>query len=176
MRLGRVLLLDCNDLAARVTSQLISKWSITEWEALRSGEACPICLSGKPFGIVAELNAMYLTSSPNSPMRGYCCLVLKRHAVELYELTADEACALMRDLQRVAAALQEITGSGQVELRDPRQYDSSSACASVSPYKGDPFEEGPIDPRLIREPPYGEREFESFRRMLQARLSRVLGS
>ena len=109
MRLGRVLLFECNDLAARVTSQLMSKWSTTEWEALRSGEACPICLSGKPFGIVAELNETYLTSSRDSPMRGYC-LVLNRHAVELYELTANEACALMRDLQRVAAAIQEITG------------------------------------------------------------------
>ena len=83
----------------------MNKWNSTEWKALCSGEACPICLSGKPFGIVAELNATYLTSSPDSPMRGYCCLVLKRHAVELYELSADEACALMRDIQRVFEAV-----------------------------------------------------------------------
>src|SRR4029453_6325404 len=114
MRLGRVLLLDCNDLAARVTSQLMSKWSTTEWEALRSGEACPICLSGKSFGIVAELNATYLTSSPDSPMRGYCCLVLKRHAVELYELTGDEACALMRVLQGASERVKKKRGAGKV--------------------------------------------------------------
>jgi diadenosine tetraphosphate (Ap4A) HIT family hydrolase len=85
----------------------MSKWNSTEWEALCSGEAYPICRSGKPRGIVAELNATYLTSSPESPMRGYCCLVLKRHAVELYELGGDEAYALMslqnkRDLFRTA--------------------------------------------------------------------------
>jgi len=38
-------------------------------------------------------------------------------------------------------------------------------------YKGDPFEEGLIDTRLIRESPFGEGEFESFRRTLQLRLS-----
>jgi diadenosine tetraphosphate (Ap4A) HIT family hydrolase len=38
-------------------------------------------------------------------------------------------------------------------------------------YKGDPFEEGPIDTKLIRESPFGEGEFESFRRTLQVRLS-----
>ena len=91
----------------------MSKWNSTEWEALCSGEACPICRSGKPRGIVAELNATYLTSSPESPMRGYCCLVLKRHAVELYELGADEAYALMSDLQRAAKSIQDITGGSR---------------------------------------------------------------
>ena len=81
----------------------MSKWNSPEWEALYSGEACPICREGRPAGIVAELNATYLTTSPDSPMRGYCCLVLKRHAVELSDLSADEAAALMKDLQRVAA-------------------------------------------------------------------------
>src|SRR5207244_11635034 len=74
-------------------SHRMSKWNSTEWEALCSGEACPICRSRKPRGMVAELNATYLTSSPESLMGGYCCLVLKRHAVELYELGADEAYA-----------------------------------------------------------------------------------
>lgn len=171
MRLGRVLLLDCNDLAARVTSQLMSKWSTTEWEALRSGEACPICLSGKPLGIVAELNATYLTSSPNSPMRGYCCLVLKRHAVELYELTGDEACALMRDLQRVSEAVQKITGAVKMNYEIHGNTIPHLHVHLFPRYKGDPFEDGPINPRLIRESPYGDGEFESFRRTLQTKLS-----
>ena len=38
-------------------------------------------------------------------------------------------------------------------------------------YRGDPFEEGPINTRLIRESPLGEGEFENFRRTLQVRLS-----
>jgi diadenosine tetraphosphate (Ap4A) HIT family hydrolase len=38
-------------------------------------------------------------------------------------------------------------------------------------YKGDLLENGPINPRLIKESPYGAGEFENFTRTLQARLS-----
>ena len=99
-------------------------------------------LSGKPFGIVAELSATYLTSSPDSPMRGYCCVVLKRHAVELYELSADEACALMRDLQRVAAALQEITRAVKLNYEIHGNTIPHLHVHLFPRYKGDPFEEG----------------------------------
>ncbi|HKA55553.1 MAG TPA: DUF1810 family protein [Candidatus Binatia bacterium] len=40
----------------------MSKWNSPEWEALCSGEACPICRDGRPVGIVAELNVTSLTS------------------------------------------------------------------------------------------------------------------
>ena len=149
----------------------MSKWNSTEWKALCSGEACPICLSGKPFGIVAELSATYLTSSPDSSMRGYCCLVLKRHAVELYQLGADEACLLMRDLQRVSEAVQQITGAVKLNYEIHGNTIPHLHVHLFPRYKGDPFEDGPINPRLIRESPYEEGEFESFRRTLQAKLS-----
>jgi diadenosine tetraphosphate (Ap4A) HIT family hydrolase len=149
----------------------MSKWNSTEWKALCSGEACPICLSGKPFGIVAELSATYLTSSLDGPMRGYCCLVLKRHAVELYEVSADEACALIRDLQRVAAALQEITGAVKMNYEIHGNTIPHLHVHLFPRYKGDPFEDGPINPRLIKDSPYGEGEFESFTRTLQSKLS-----
>lgn len=48
----------------------MSKWNSPEWEALLSGEACPIYQQGKPFGIVAELQTSYLTSSRDGAMRG----------------------------------------------------------------------------------------------------------
>lgn len=44
-------------------------------------------------------------------MRGYCCLVFRRHAVELHDLTADEGAAFMRDIQRVSRALKPLTGA-----------------------------------------------------------------
>ena len=45
----------------RSASQVMSKWNSPEWEGLYSGEACPICRDGRPLGMVAELNATYLT-------------------------------------------------------------------------------------------------------------------
>jgi diadenosine tetraphosphate (Ap4A) HIT family hydrolase len=149
----------------------MSKWNSSEWEALYNGEACPICRDGRPVGIIAELNATYLTSSPQSPMRGYCCLVLKRHAVELYELGTDEAYALMRDIQRVAKAVQESTGAIKMNYEIHGNAIPHLHVHLFPRYKGDPFENGPIDPRLIQESPYKGGEFESFTRLLQARLS-----
>ena len=81
-----------------------------------SGETCPICAGdGKPYGTVAEL-ASYLTTERDTPFRGYCCLVRKRHAVELYDFGEGEAASLMEDMQRTSRALQEATGAVKVNV------------------------------------------------------------
>ena len=103
-------------------------------------------------------------------MRGYCCLVLKRHAVELYDLSADEASALMDDIQRVAKVLQAITGAVKLNYEIHGNTIPHLHVHLFPRYKGDPFENRSIDPRLIRESPYKEGEFESFLCLLQARL------
>jgi len=149
----------------------MSKWNSAEWEALCNGETCPVCRDGRPCGTVAELNATYLTSSPESPMRGYCCLVLKWHAVELYDLSADEASALMGDIQRAAKALQAITGAVKLNYEIHGNTIPHLHVHLFPRYKGDPFENKPIDPQFIQESPYKEGEFESFRCLLRARLS-----
>ena len=83
---------------------------------LVGGEACPICAGdGRPYGIVAELGASYLTAERGTPFRGYCCLVLKRHAVELHDLGESEA-SLMDDMRRTSRALQEVTGAVKVNV------------------------------------------------------------
>jgi diadenosine tetraphosphate (Ap4A) HIT family hydrolase len=148
----------------------MSKWNSPEWEALYNGEACPICQDGRPLGVVAELNVTYLTSSPKSPMRGYCCLVLKRHAVELDDLSEDEGAALMKDMQQVAEALRAITGAVKLNYEIHGNTIPHLHVHLLPRYRGDPFEEGPIDPRRIQESLYTEGEFESFRRLLQAKL------
>ena len=49
----------------------MSKWTDPEeWRKLRGGEACPICVEGKPYGIVAELEAGYVTTQPDHPSTG----------------------------------------------------------------------------------------------------------
>ena len=149
----------------------MSKWNSPEWEALYSGEACPICQAGQPFGTIAELNSTYLTSRRESPMRGYCCLVLKRHAIELYELSTEEACAFIGDVQRVAEAVQKITGAVKLNYEIHGNTIPHLHVHLFPRYPGDPFENGPIDSRLVEGSPYKEKEFESFKQLLQARLS-----
>lgn len=137
---------------------------------LCSGEACPICLQGKPLGVIAELGASYLTGGPDGPLRGSCSLVLKQHAVELYELSPGEACALMSDIQRAAEAVQEITGAVKMNYEIHGNTIPHLHVHLFPRYKGDPFEHGPIDPRRVQESPFRAGEFDSFKRKLQARL------
>lgn len=45
---------------------------------------------------------------PSASFRGYCILVLKRHAVELDDLTPEERAALIEDIARVAHAIRAV--------------------------------------------------------------------
>lgn len=51
----------------------MGKWSEpAEWRRL---------CEGKCRGTIVELDAAYLTTQRDQPVRGYCCLVLKRRRV-----------------------------------------------------------------------------------------------
>lgn len=147
----------------------MSKWNSREWTALYRGEACPICRAGKPQDIIREMTSSYLTSSPHAPMRGYCCLVLKHHAVELYELDREDANGLMRDIQHVARAIQEITGAVKMNYEIHGNTIPHLHVHLFPRYPGDPFEGGPINPQLITASPYGKNEFADFIGKLQSR-------
>jgi diadenosine tetraphosphate (Ap4A) HIT family hydrolase len=77
----------------------------------------------------------------------------------------------MRNLQRVSEIVQKITGAVKLNYEIRGNTIPHLHVHLFPRYKGDLFENGPINPRLLRESPYGGREFESFRRTLQARLS-----
>ena len=80
-------------------------WSDPDrWVALREGPGCPVCTEG-PRDVVAELVASWVTLPPATPVRGYVCLVAKRHVVEPFELPMDERIAFWEDVNRVAAAV-----------------------------------------------------------------------
>lgn len=87
--------------------------------------------------------------------------------MELYDLTAEEACAFMRDLQRTAQALQEVTGAVKMNYEIHGNTIPHLHVHLFPRYRGDPFEEGPIDPRLVQESPYREGEFERFKQELR---------
>lgn len=146
-----------------------SRWSNTEeWERLLSGESCPICLQGKPRGMMAELDASFLTAiEDESPMKGYCCLVLKRHAVELHELSSEEAAALMRDIQRASKAVHEVTGAVKLNYEIHGNTIPHLHMHLFPRYIGDAFEGQPINPRLAKTPVYGPGEFANFVASLQ---------
>jgi len=156
----------------------VSKWADPEeWRRLRSGEECPICLSirseGKCRGTIAELETGYLTTQPEQPVRGYCCLVLMRHAVELHDLEKTEATALMEDMRAVSGALQRVTGAVKINLEIHGNTIPHLHAHFYPRYVGDRFENGPIDWRDPWPPALPPDEFRGFVADLRAALVEV---
>jgi diadenosine tetraphosphate (Ap4A) HIT family hydrolase len=156
----------------RRMSEKVSNWSNPqEWEELRNAESCPVCLRGRPRDFIAELDASFLMAGEDSPMKGYCFLMLKRHAVELYELSPEEATAFMRDIQRVSKAVHEITGAVKLNYEIHGNTIPHLHLHLFPRYIGDVFENQPINPRLVNTPVYTPGEYADFVSRLQQMLS-----
>lgn len=150
----------------------MSRWTDpAEWERLRRAETCPVCLRGEPADAVAELEACRLLAGEDAPMKGYCVLMLRRHAVELYELSAGEAAAFARDVQRAAKAVHEITGAVKLNYEIHGNTIPHLHLHLFPRYAGDPFENQPINPRLVKTPVYAPGEFSDFAAKLRAALA-----
>jgi len=130
---------------------------------------CPICRGGGPREVLAEMEASWLTAGPDGPMRGYCCLFFRRHAVELHDLTAEEGAAFMRDVQRVSRAIQASTGAAKMNYEVHGNTLRHLHMHFFPRDPGDEFEGRPIDPRSVTREVYAPGELEEFhRRMLRA--------
>jgi diadenosine tetraphosphate (Ap4A) HIT family hydrolase len=130
----------------------------------------PSAAKGKPNGVVLELSTSYLTSSADAPIRGYCCLVLKRHVVELYELRDEESVSLMRDIRQVGRALQEITKAVRLNYEIHGNTIPHLHLHVYPRYRGDPFEGRSIEPKLITTSLYKGSEFNDFVTQLAKRV------
>jgi diadenosine tetraphosphate (Ap4A) HIT family hydrolase len=151
----------------------MSQWVDPErWARLRSGEDCVICRQGTPSDVVAELGSTWVTMTEDAPMRGYACLVFRRHAVELHDLSEAEGAAFMRDIQRLSAAVHRVTGAVKLNYEVHGNTIPHLHLHCYPRYPGDPFEGGPIDPRRVRAPVYGAGEFGALRESLRAALGR----
>jgi len=149
----------------------VSRWrDAVAWEALRRGETCPVCRAGKPHDVVAELEASWVTMGEAAPMRGYACLVFRRHAVELHDLGAAEGAAFMRDAQRLSRAVAMATGAVKLNYEVHGNTLPHLHLHVFPRFVGDPFEDRPIDPRSVTAPVYAPGEFEETRDRVVAAL------
>ena len=70
---------------------------------------CPLCLDpSKGMEMIGDLSITRAYLQPSASFRGYCILVLKRHAVEIDDLSLQERSSLMEDVARVAHAIRAV--------------------------------------------------------------------
>lgn len=150
----------------------MSKWSDPDkWAKLCSGESCVICLQGCPRDVVALLEASWLTVNEDAPMRGYCCLVFQRHAVELHDLSGDEAAAYMRDVQQVSRAVKTLTGAVKMNYEIHGNSLPHLHTHFYPRHVGDMFEGRPIDWGAVTKPVYAKGEFAEYVARIQEALT-----
>jgi diadenosine tetraphosphate (Ap4A) HIT family hydrolase len=136
------------------------------WAQHRSAAACVICRRGAPNDVLTELETSWVTVNEDAPMRGYACLVFRRHAVELHDLTEVEGAAFMRDIRRLSAAVQGVTGAIKLNYEVHGNTIPHLHMHFLPRYSGDPFEGGPIDPKAVRQPVYAPGELATLRARL----------
>ena len=151
----------------------MSRWTNPEeWQRLCSGELCPICLRGKPTNVIAELDVSFLTAGEDMPIKGSCALFFKRHVVELYELSSEEAAAFMHDAQRASKTVHEVTRAVKMNYEIHGNTIPHLHLHLFPRYVGDAFENQPINPRIVTTPVYASGEFADFVARVQDALER----
>jgi diadenosine tetraphosphate (Ap4A) HIT family hydrolase len=154
--------------------RVMSEWADSDrWARLRTAEACVICGRGAPNDILVELDTSWVTVNEDAPMRGYACLVFKRHVVELHDLSEDEGTAFMRDVRRLSAAVQRVTGAVKLNYEVHGSTIPHLHMHFYPRYPGDPFEGGPIDPKMVGKPAYAPGEIHAVRKRLREALAAV---
>jgi diadenosine tetraphosphate (Ap4A) HIT family hydrolase len=141
------------------------------WAELVSGAACPICVQGEPRDVAAKLEASWVTMQEAAPVRGYVCLVSRRLAVELHDLTEDEAAAFMHDARRVSRAVAAATGAVKLNYEIHGNTLPHLHMHFFPRYRGDQFEGHPINPRLVQQPVYAAGDFHKMRQAFLVGLS-----
>jgi diadenosine tetraphosphate (Ap4A) HIT family hydrolase len=148
-------------------------WSKPEvWAGLEDGSACPLC-DRTPSGVIATLPSSFVTVNESVSVRGYCCLILRRHATELHHLDEAAGAALMRDIQKVSRAVQKITGAIKLNYEVHGNVIPHVHMHIVPRYSGDAIEATGRGFAALTGGAYEPGEFEAYARALSGALSNV---
>ena len=142
------------------------------WAEFKSAENCVICRAGKPNDVIADLDTSWVTVGDDAPMPGYACLVFRRHAVELHELSEIEGQNFMRDIRRLSGAVQKVTGAIKLNYEVHGNSIPHLHMHFFPRYPGDVFGSGPINPKVVQKPVYASGEL----KVLRSRLLRALNA
>lgn len=137
-----------------------------KWKGMCKTEHCPVCLEYTPpkdLVTIDETQNCWLEAHPRVALKGTCYILPKKHAVELFDLTEQEASIIVTYLMRVTRALKEVTGAAKINIEIHGNTVPHLHIHLFPRYlDGDRFRDGPINPRLVDPPAYQEGEFTGF--------------
>ena len=129
-------------------------------------ENCPVCQqesSPKELVTIIETNASWIEAHPKVALRGTCYVLSKTHAVELYDLSDEDAFAFLQDVMMTARALKTVTGAAKINYEIHGNTVPHLHLHLFPRYlENDRFQDGPIDPRIIEPSVYKDNEFDLF--------------
>ena len=111
-----------------------------------TGGRCVICSQpgGRPAGVIAELEASWVTAEEEAPLPGYVCVVSKRHVKEPFGLPRAQRQAFFEDCMLVARALDQLLAPRKLNYEIHGNTVPHLHMHLYPRYPGDPYEGGPI--------------------------------
>jgi diadenosine tetraphosphate (Ap4A) HIT family hydrolase len=122
-----------------------------EWDALVSGDGCPMCANVERqetrYGfLVARLEVSNLSLSKNQYVPGYCVLIYREHAAEIHRLPPETQAAFLRDLVQAGTAIARVFRPDKMNYQLLGNLVPHLHWHIVPRYWGDPAPGRPIDP------------------------------
>jgi diadenosine tetraphosphate (Ap4A) HIT family hydrolase len=148
----------------------MSSWvDSARWSSYLSREGCLICNQTSKTRPSTERPIADRTTC----LKGHCCLVLKPHVIEIYELSDDDAASFMRDIKLASLALKRTTGAVKLNYEIHGNTIPHMHMHLYPRQVGDRFEHGPIDWRTRTPKTYEDDEFEVFIERMTAAITEI---
>jgi diadenosine tetraphosphate (Ap4A) HIT family hydrolase len=114
-------------------------------DVTRGVPGCPICMRATPLDVIAELDTVWVTASPDAVLPGYVCVVSKLHADEPFDLPGPQRAAFWDEAMRVARGLARALGPKKMNFEIHGNTIAHLHLHLFPRFAGDPFEGRPID-------------------------------
>ncbi|MFW9829555.1 MAG: HIT family protein [Candidatus Thorarchaeota archaeon] len=135
---------------------------------------CPVCNNlpaPKDDVDIIEFPTSWLCAQPRVCLKGTCYLLLKPHAVELYDLEEKVLISFMKEAQISAKALKQVTDAIKINYEIHGNTCPHMHIHFFPRYLDDPFPNKPINYHKINPPVYQKNEFNQFVREMRKRIA-----
>ena len=145
------------------------------WKRESEPAGCPVC-QGQPSPAhhvdIKEFATSWLCAHPRVCLWGTCYLLVKPHAVELYDLNADDLLSYMKEAQVSTRVLKRVTDAVKINYEI---HGNTAPHMHLFPrYLDDPFPGRSIDYDGTEPAVYKEGEFAEFIRRMKEELARLV--